>query len=111
MLVSRYYLSRKTRVSIGYFFHPVGLIVLFSLAFIILLIAQLIIANKLATDGEKLTKVESEREVLEAENYLLFNKVLSLGSLNQINNRAISLGLIKINKVEVVSPIPYAYVP
>ncbi|OGY29016.1 MAG: hypothetical protein A3F33_00825 [Candidatus Woykebacteria bacterium RIFCSPHIGHO2_12_FULL_43_10] len=111
MLVNRYYLSRKTRVSISALIQPVGLVVLFSLAFMILLIAQLIIANKLATDGERLTEIALETVLLDQENYLLTNKVLSLGSLDQINIRALSLGLIKISKVEVVSPIPYAYVP
>lgn len=111
MIVNRYYLSRKTRITAGLLLHPAGLVMLFSICFMILLIAQLLIANKLATDGEKLTQIERDSLALVEENYLLDNKIFGLGSLTNINQRAVQLGLVKVSKVELVTPIPYAYLP
>lgn len=110
MIVTNYS-RKKLRFSLSNFIRPRSLLILFSAVGAILLLAQLLIANKLATDGEKVSKIEELTLLLEEEDVNLANQVVTLGSLNQIAKRAQELGLVKVNRVEVITPIPVAYAP
>lgn len=110
MIVTRYS-TRKFRFSFSSLIQPLGLLVVFSVVGTLLLLAQLLIANKLATDGEKVSEIEGLTQHLEDENIYLANQVVMLGSLNQIAERARDSGLVKVSRVEVITPIPVAYAP
>ena len=110
-MFENYYLRRKTKISFGRLVKPAGLIAIFSVTSILLLISQMILANKLATDGENIKRMEIATQKTLEENSFLENKLLHLGSLNQINERAKTLGLIKVDKIDVITAVPYAFVP
>ena len=103
--------KREFKLSLTHVLSPLGLVVMFSLLGLVLLTGQLLIANKLATDGETLNNLERETFQINEENVLLQNQLVALGSLQRINEKAQSLGLVKVSKVEVITPIPYAYAP
>lgn len=111
MFLEKYNLKRKNNFSFSFFFEPKGLIVLFTFVGIVLLSAQLLIANKLATDGEDLSKKEQLTLVIMEENNELTNDLVTLGSLNTIAQKAEETGLVKVNKVEVITQVPFALVP
>ena len=110
-MFENYYLRRKTKISFGRLVKPTGLIAIFSVTSILLLISQMILANKLATDGENIKRMEIATQKTLEENSFLENQLLHLGSLNQINERAKTLGLIKVDKIDVITAVPYAFVP
>lgn len=102
---------KKFRFTFSFFIQPVGLIFSFVILTIGLLFGQLLIANKLATDGESVSKKELMITRLAQENTDLENQIASLGSLSSLKDRAQSLGMIKVSKIEVISQTPYAFVP
>ena len=64
--------------------------------------AQLVLANNLATDGEKLAKIHEEIKRLDAENTTLKVEIAQESSLNAISQKAQSLGF--LNPAKVITP-------
>ena len=77
----------------------VKVLVLFVLVVITLFTTQLVFANSLATDGQKLAEIESEIERLEAENTTLKAKIAQESSLVVLSQKAQDLGFNKPSKV------------
>ncbi len=61
----------------------------------VLALLQIIFANKLATSGEVLQKMEKEAEVLKMENRRLSNQIASCSSLLELEEKAKQLGFSK----------------
>ena len=61
--------------------------------------AQLVFANNLATDGEKLAKIHEEIKKLEAENTTLKVEIAQESSLNTLSEKAQKLGFAKPSQV------------
>lgn len=74
------------------------------LAFLVVLLvsAQLIYANSLATDGQKLSDVESEIKKLETENKNLKIQISEESSLSSLSKRVQDLGFQKPSKLIVL---------
>lgn len=70
----------------------VKVLIMISFLVLILLMAQLIFANHLATDGAKLSQVETEIQKVEAENTTLRVKIASVSSLTSLIKKAKLLG-------------------
>jgi cell division protein FtsL len=86
-----------------------GLVRLISFWVIALIIAQLVIAHRLATKGEELRQLESQCQRLELANSGLMTEVSKIGSLSRINQEAQELGLVKVSQVMHFSPqVPVA---
>lgn len=61
----------------------------------LLFFSQLVFANNLATDGQKLSEVESEIKKLERENVDLVTKIASESSLSTLSKKAQKSGFIR----------------
>jgi uncharacterized membrane protein (DUF106 family) len=64
-----------------------------------LFFAQLVFANNLATDGQKLSEVQQEMRRLERENMTLKADIAGESSLNTLSQKADILGFKKPSKV------------
>ncbi len=69
-----------------YFFSILILVV------IILALAKLVVSNRLATFGQRLTQIEKERINLRKEKYVLEEKIYQLSSLESVRQRARIIG-------------------
>jgi hypothetical protein len=67
---------------------------------VILSLFQLYISNKFVTEGEKINKDQLRASALEEENLLLKNEIQKISSLKYIEEKALSLGFGKIEKIE-----------
>ena len=107
MFLEKYRLNKKTRrFSLSHLIRPSGLVLIFTLVGFFMLSAQLLIANKLATDGETLSKKELLTLELIEENEKLMGTLTSISSLKTVNIRAKELGLVKVDRVEIYAPVP-----
>lgn len=76
----------------------VALLTLTSLVF-----TQLIFANSLATDGDKLSKVQQEIKNLEKENMAIKAEIAKYSSLSNLSKKAKEQGFVKPQTVEVAN--------
>ena len=79
-------------------------ILLFGLFF-----TRLVLANILATSGQRLAAANQKIEILKEENEKLENDVSKLQSLSTIENFAKKEGLVKTKNIEILTPnVPIA---
>ena len=71
---------------------------------IILSVANLWVSNILATTGERLKLLQSRRENLENQNERLYQQIISLSTLEVIENKAKTLGMLPIETTLNLSP-------
>ncbi len=64
-----------------------------------LFFAQLVFANNLATDGERLTQIRDEIRKLELENNTLKIQIVQSASLDFLSQKAPTLGFSKPSKI------------
>jgi cell division protein FtsL len=79
---------------------------LFSLVIIIALLlagAKIVVSNRLATFGQRLSQIDQEIKDLRKEKYLLEEKIYQLASLEKINQRAQELGFCRTNEIVYLS--------
>lgn len=75
----------------------------------LLVAIQLIITHTLATNGEKLRKLELECREVERADSVLNEEINKIGSLSRINEEAEKLGLVKASQVmHLTSQVPVA---
>jgi cell division protein FtsL len=79
----------------------VKLLVTSSFIVFVLLFAQLVFANNLATEGEKIAGVEQEIQRLEAENTSLKVEIAKSSSLTNLSEKAKKLGYQKPSEIIV----------
>lgn len=79
--------------------------ILFVLGFILigLFFTQLVFANNLATDGQKLAQVQSDINKLEAENMTLRVQIAQESSFANLSKEAADMGYKKPQKVTVIN--------
>jgi hypothetical protein len=77
----------------------VRVLVVLSVVIFALIFAQLVFANNLATEGQKLAQVYTEIRELEAENTLLKVEIAKKSSLASLSKEAQSQGFRKPEKV------------
>ena len=65
----------------------------------VLLFAQLVFANNLATDGQKLSQIEKQIQKLAAENTTMKMQIAQASSLNSLSKKATELGFSKPSKI------------
>lgn len=77
--------------------------VLAAITFVVtfLIFAQLVFANNLAVDGQKLSQIEEEIKKLEAENTTLNVEIAKSSSFASLSKRAADLGFAKPSKITV----------
>lgn len=76
----------------------VKLLVVISILVGSLFVSQLVFANNLATDGQKLSNVDVEIQKLEAENTTLKVQIASVSSFVNLSKKAQELGFAKPSK-------------
>lgn len=69
---------------------------------IALVFAQLVFANNLAVDGQKLSEIDDEIKNLEAQNTTLRVEIAKTSSLTSLGKRAHELGFIKPQKINIL---------
>lgn len=77
----------------------VKILVFFACAVILLLFTQLVFANNLATDGQKLSEIEEEIQKLNAENTTLKVEIAKESSLNALSKKAKDLSFERPSRV------------
>lgn len=77
----------------------IKLVLLLGIVISSLFFTQLVFANNLATDGEKLSQVQQEIKSLERENMTLKAEIADESSLNTLSKKANTLGFKKPSKV------------
>jgi len=85
------------------FIYRTALVVLIAV-FLGLSIARVVLANILATSGERLAAANQKIEILGEQNQKLENQVSALGSLARIEESAQKAGFIKAENVQVLVP-------
>ena len=75
------------------------LLVISSFLLFILLFAQLVFANNLATGGQKVAGVEEEIQRLEAENTSIQAQIAKTSSLKNLSQKAQELGFSEPSKI------------
>ena len=96
--VSDYKIEKKESFNV---FGRIRVKILFIAAFfaVALFFGQLVFANKLATDGEKLAEIESQIKNLKGENANLKVEIAKQSSLAAISKKAQNLGFSKPSEV------------
>src|SRR5437870_4205530 len=77
----------------------VKILVVVALAVVVLFSAQLVFANKLATDGEKLAEIEDQIQSIEGQNTTLKVQIAQETSLVKMTQKAKDLGFEKPSQV------------
>lgn len=72
-------------------------------AIVVLVIGRIVVANTLASSGEKLQQTDVKISSLVEENELLVQQVASLSSLVTIEVRAKELGLVEPTKKQTIT--------
>ncbi len=67
-----------------------------------LFFTQLVFANSLATDGQKLSKIQSEILSLQAQNMTLKVQIAEASSFQTLSKKATELGFVKPEKLIVL---------
>lgn len=74
-------------------------------AFIIMLsIVQLLVSNRLSTDGAALAQLEKEINLYKNKNSILEDEILGRMSLTHIASEAAKLGFVKEDNITAISP-------
>ena len=81
----------------------IGLKILMLVFFIVLslVFTQLVFANNLAVDGQKLSEIENKAKKLEEENTSLKVEIARVSSLSSLSTKAGELGFVKPSKITV----------
>ena len=82
---------------------------LLALILILLGVFQLIISNRLATAGEKLTQINKEIKALEEENERLKKEIAISSSLTTIAKKADEMGFLKVENFLYLTSEPFAF--
>lgn len=98
-------LSRVATTSSGLVYYPKLIAVLILITFTSLVV-RVYFSNELAVSGARVSFAVSQAEELAAKNYNLENEISSKAALNYIEAKATELGLVKINKVQVIKAVP-----
>lgn len=80
----------------------VRIIILFSMITTCMIFTQLVFANNLATDGQKLSDVQIEIKQLESENTTLKAEIAKHSALTELAEKAESLGFKKPEKLTIL---------
>ena len=99
MLPSDFSVIKKEKSNLNLGKIKVGLLVTFTIIAIALILTQLVFANNLATDGERLAQIEADIERLAAENTTLKVKISEEASLASLSKKAQGAGFTKPSKV------------
>lgn len=83
----------KNKQRKNYLFSLIILIVLF------LAVTKIIVSNRLATFGQRLTQIDQEEMALKKERYLLEEKIYQLSSLESVKERAEGLGFDRAKEI------------
>lgn len=93
------------RVSVNYLVYMVLVALMILLSFF-----QLVLANRLASLGREVSKIEEQAASLEEANLLLENQQSTLSSLGRVNRDSAKLGLSKSSSFVFITPqTPVAY--
>lgn len=84
-------------------FYKAALTVLLTSLFV-LSIARLVLANILATSGQRLAAANQKSEILLEKNQKLENEVSFLSSLDRIEELAKKMGMVRAENVQVLTP-------
>jgi len=77
----------------------VKLLIFLGFAVLTLFFTQLVFANNLATDGQRLSQIEDQINQLQAENSILKVKIAQESSLTNLSQKAKDQGFLKPTKV------------
>jgi cell division protein FtsL len=73
---------------------------------------QLVLANEMSSEGQKIRELEEQKILLEDEIQILEKEVAALGSLTRIQEEAEGMGLVRNSRAfEYLSPPKLAQVP
>ena len=100
MLKKDFKLAKKENFNVGGKIH-VRVLVAVTTVVTFLIFAQLVFANNLAVDGQKLSQVEEEIKNLQAENTALKVEIAKASSFTTLSQQANDLGFMKPSKVTV----------
>lgn len=94
----------KNEKNFSYFYGKIRLKVLVAVAILVatLVFTQLVFANNLALDGQKLSKIDNQIKQLEAENTTLKVKIANVSSLTALAQKAQELRFVKPQKVTIL---------
>ena len=84
------------------FYKAVLTVLLVSL--IALSLTRVVLANILATSGQRLAAANQKSEIFLEQNQKLENEVSSLSSLDRVESLAQKLGMVKAENVQVLTP-------
>lgn len=101
MLPSDFSVIKKEKSNLNLGKIKVGFLVTFTLLAIALILTQLVFANNLATDGQRLAQIEAEIKRFEAENTTLKVKIAKEASLISLSKKAQDFGFTRPLKVIV----------
>ncbi len=92
---------KNKKIKKSRYFGKVKLQILISVALltIALIFTQLVFANNLATDGEKLSQIDQEIHQLEAQNTTIRMEIAKESALSQLAEKAKDLGYSKPAKI------------
>ncbi|OGE31988.1 hypothetical protein A2631_02625 [Candidatus Daviesbacteria bacterium RIFCSPHIGHO2_01_FULL_44_29] len=74
------------------------------MAFLLLVVVEIWALNRLSTFGEQITRFEKTSNDLQLENQILQNRIASLSSLREIQNRSLLLGFRAVHLVDYFKP-------
>lgn len=80
----------------------VRLLVALTVLVVGLFFTQLVFANSLATDGQKLAQIQSQVTSLEAQNMTLIVQIAQVSSLQTLSKKAQELGFVSPEKLIVL---------
>ncbi len=84
----------------------IGLVVI---TILVLSVVQVVVANRISTNGIELAKVQNEIKKIKTDNVVLKEKILQRSSFTEIASKAGELGFVKSNKnVYLSTPLPLA---
>lgn len=87
----------------------IQVLVFFSALLTSLFFAQLVFANNLAADGEKLAKIENKTQELEEENTILKVEIAKKSSLTSLSKKAQKMGFDEPDKIITPWKLPSGY--
>lgn len=94
--------TKKTHKKTVYFV-TLGVIILS-----VFLVAQVWLANRFSTYGEKIQDLSNKKTSLALENRILESKIADRSSLLRVEDSAVKLGFVKISNIQYLKPVTLA---
>jgi len=69
---------------------------------IVLVLVKIFLASQLAVEGERIQKINEQKEALQEDNQKLRNQIADVSSLGLIEDKATKKGFIKLSKIDFV---------